>query len=163
MPLTYHSKEPLGSNLFSFTHITISSKDFRLKIDLFNLHRQAGSTIEGQNPPWFGITHCGLRPQALVFFPDFVKVYHVVDHDNVHFGFLSSFNANHTKLLTRRKIERGPLRTCRVHRRHLHRSYPIFLPYPRAMLCALSFSVLELREISLPKLLDAIHNIVVTT
>ena len=52
-----------------------------------------------------------------------------------------------TKLLRRRKIERGPLRTCRVHRRHLHRGYPIFLPYPRAMLCALSFSVLELRAL----------------
>ena len=53
-----------------------------------------------------------------------------------------------TKLLGRRKKERGPLRTCRVHRRHLHRGYPNFLPYPTAMLCALSFSVLELRASS---------------
>ena len=45
-----------------------------------------------------------------------------------------------TKLLTRRKIESGPLRTCRVHRRHLHRGYPIVLPYPRAILCGLSHS-----------------------
>ena len=39
-----------------------------------------------------------------------------------------------TKLLRRRKIERGPLRTCRVHRRHLHRGYlatPIFCLTPR--------------------------------
>ena len=45
----------------------------------------------------------------------------------------------------RRKIERGPLWTCRVHRRQLHRGYPMRRKYPRAMLCALSFSVLELR------------------
>ena len=32
----------------------------------------------------------------------------------------SSCSSRATKLLTRRKIERGPLRTCRVHRRHLH-------------------------------------------
>ena len=42
--------------------------------------------------------------------------------------------------LGRRKIERGPLWTCRVHRRQLHRSYPIFLPYPKAILCGLSYS-----------------------
>ena len=45
-----------------------------------------------------------------------------------------------TKLWRRRKIERGPLRTCIVHRRHLHRSYPIFLPYPRPILSGLSHS-----------------------
>ena len=54
-------------------------------------------------------------------------------------------NQQATKLLTRKKIERGPLRTCRVHRRQLHRGYPMRRKYPRAMLCALSFSVLELR------------------
>ena len=42
--------------------------------------------------------------------------------------------------LGRRKIERGPLWTCRVHRRQLHRGYPIVLPYPRAILCGLSYS-----------------------
>ena len=30
----------------------------------------------------------------------------------------------------RNGIERGPLWTCRVHRRHLHKGYPIVLPYP---------------------------------
>ena len=129
MPLIYHSKEPLGSNLFSFTHITISSKDFRLKIDLF-FFRQAGSTIEGQNPPWFGITHCGLRPPALVFFPDFVKVYHVVDHDNVHFGFLSCFNADDSifkhKYVFRKIILQMAL-LCRPHRfDHKHNFKTLF-------------------------------------
>ena len=42
--------------------------------------------------------------------------------------------------LGRRKIERGPLWTCRVHRRQLHRGYPIVLPYPRAIICGLSYS-----------------------
>ena len=45
---------------------------------------------------------------------------------------------NHHGALGRRKIERGPLWTCRVHRRQLHRGYPIFLPYPRAMVGGLS-------------------------
>ena len=55
-----------------------------------------------------------------------------------HVNFLSEHEA-----LGRRKIERGPLRTCRVHRRQLHRGYPMRRKYPRAMLCALSFSVLR--------------------
>ena len=42
--------------------------------------------------------------------------------------------------LGRRKIERGPLWTCRVHRRQLHRGYPIFLPYPKAIIYGLSHS-----------------------
>ena len=40
----------------------------------------------------------------------------------------------------RNGTEHGPLWTCRVHRRHLHRSYPIVLPYPKAILCGLSYS-----------------------
>jgi len=34
----------------------------------------------------------------------------------------------------------GIERKCRVHRRHLHKRYPIVLPYPRAILCGLSYS-----------------------
>ena len=40
----------------------------------------------------------------------------------------------------RNRIVRGPLWMCRVHRRQLHRGYPIVLPYPRAILCGLSYS-----------------------
>ena len=47
--------------------------------------------------------------------------------------------ANH-EALGRRKIERGSLWTCRVHTRQFHRDYPIFLPYPRAILWRLSHS-----------------------
>ena len=42
--------------------------------------------------------------------------------------------------LGRRKIERGPLWTCRVHRRQLHKGYPIVLPYPKAIVGGLSHS-----------------------
>merc|ERR1711978_555284 len=62
-----------------------------------------------------------------------------------------SLSSKH-EALGRRKIERGPLRTCRVHRRQLHRGYPMRRKYPKAMLCALSFSVLRASWFLLRKL-----------
>ena len=39
----------------------------------------------------------------------------------------------------RNRLESGPLWTCRVHRRQLHRGYPIVLPCPKAILCPLYY------------------------
>ena len=66
----------------------------------------------------------------------FQKLSHFFTKENLFFQRLG----NNHGALGRRKIERGPLWTCRVHRRHLHRGYPIVLPYPRAILYGLSYS-----------------------
>ena len=61
-------------------------------------------------------------------------------YEIVVLNFFQSGNTGIHGALGRRKIERGPLWTCRVHRRQLHRGYPIILPYPKAILGGLSHS-----------------------